>query len=91
MTGPACAASLRLPRSPAPAAAPSHRRHTAATLASQVIQIDAAINPGNSGGPAFAPDGRVVRIALRTLALTLTLALTTTPDPDPKHKLNPDH
>ena len=77
----ACRAPPHLPRSPAPAspapaAAPPHRRHTAATLASQVIQIDAAINPGNSGGPAFAPDGRVVRIALRTLALTL---------PDPNH------
>ena len=54
---------------PAPAALPricrgaATPRHTAATLASQVIQIDAAINPGNSGGPAFAPDGRVVGIA----------------------------
>ena len=77
LPAPAALPRTCLPRTCRGAATPPpHRRHTAATLASQVIQIDAAINPGNSGGPAFAPDGRVVRIALRTLALTL---------PDPNH------
>ncbi len=34
------------------------------------IQIDAPINPGNSGGPAFDEEGKIVGIAIQTIANT---------------------